>query len=82
MSERATITKLEAKVYEAYALADEYYELNEELLDKVEKLTAANKALKAALKTVIYQHAEAEHTIVKLRYEIDKIRHTQSEEAS
>jgi predicted nuclease with TOPRIM domain len=73
---------LKAKVEELEERVEEYYQLNEELLDKVEKLTAANKALKAALKTVIYQHAEAEHTIVKLRYEIDKIRHTQSEEAS
>ena len=35
-----TITELEAKVYAAYALADEYYELNEKLIAKVEELTA------------------------------------------
>ena len=37
-SDKATITKLEAKVYAAYALADEYYELNEKLIALVEEL--------------------------------------------
>ena len=37
------------------------------------KMFDENKALKAELKTVIYKHAEAEHTIIKLRAEIEKL---------
>lgn len=59
LSDKATITKLEAKVYAAYALADEYYELNEKLIAKVEGWKA--------------QDAEGNRLLAKERAKVDEL---------